>query len=306
MTISIKCPAKLNLFLKVNNLRADNYHELQSIFCKINIYDEIAIEQNHQFEVITSGKACDINFSNKLNKNNIICDIYNYFLQNFKISSAIKIFLTKNIPIGAGLGGGSSDGANFIKILNQFYNLKLSKSQMQKIASIFGSDLPFFFEDDICLVEGRGEIIHQFKNIFQGNLQSNYEVLKNLKILLIYPNLNLSTIEVFKLYKNRIKENFQKYSPKIEINNFSYQRLVEDIICQNNNDLEPSAFQIHPPLAQIKSNLEKFSPLSAKMTGSGSAFFAIFPDSINYQKCLDFFYQNFPDFYIKPDLEIIF
>jgi len=299
MFLQSNCPAKLNLFLKINNFREDGFHELQSIFIKINLYDELKVEKHHQFELVINGE-----FSKNLNDNNIIHKIFTYFSQNFNLQSAVKVSLTKNIPVGSGLGGGSSDGAYFIKILNKIFNLNLSKTTMQKISAIFGSDLPFFFEEKICLVEGRGEIINPIENF--KNHQSNFIIdnLNKYKNLLIFPRIQLSTNEVFKVFKNQINQSDQKYLSKKNSNYFLKNSFI-DLIINNHNDLEKSAFYINQELQILKQNLEKFSPLCTKMTGSGSAFFAIFSDVQNYKKCLDFFYEKHPNFFLKKDIKFV-
>ncbi|MBM3590247.1 MAG: 4-(cytidine 5'-diphospho)-2-C-methyl-D-erythritol kinase [Alphaproteobacteria bacterium] len=299
MFLQTQCPAKLNLFLKINNLREDGFHELQSIFIKINLYDELKVEKHHQFELVINGE-----FSKNLNDNNIIHKIFTYFSQKFNLQSAVKVSLTKNIPVGSGLGGGSSDGAYFIKILNKIFNLNLSKTTMQKISAIFGSDLPFFFEEKICLVEGRGEIINPIENF--KNHQSNFIIdnLNKYKNLLIFPRIQLSTNEVFTVFKNQINQSNQQYLPKKNSNYFLKNSFI-DLIINNHNDLEKSAFYINQELQILKQNLEKFSPLCTKMTGSGSAFFAIFSDVQNYKKCLDFFYENHPNFFLKKDIKFV-
>ena len=299
MFLKTQCPAKLNLFLRINGLREDNFHELQSIFIKINLYDELKVEKNQQFELEVSGE-----FSKNLNSDNIITKIFNYFYQSFNLQSSVKVSLTKNIPIGSGLGGGSSDGAYFIKILNTIFNLNLSKTTMQKISAIFGSDLPFFFEEKICLIEGRGEIINPIDNF--KNHQSNLIIdnLNEFKNLLIFPQIQVPTNEVFKVFKNQINQSNQQYSPKKNSDYFIENNFI-DLILNNQNDLEKSAFYINQELQILKQNLEKFSPLCTKMTGSGSAFFAIFSDYKNYENCVDFFQENYPHFFLRNDAKFV-
>ena len=222
----ISCPAKLNLSLNINNFRSDGFHEIQSIFAKINLYDELIVEKNSQFQLSIQGI-----FSKKLDKgHNIINKIYNYFEQNFDLKSSVKVTLKKNIPIGAGLGGGSSDGASFIKILNKIFDLKLSKIEMQKISINFGSDLPFFFEDDICLVEGRGESITSLNNKENNQSESLVNFLNNYKTLLIFPQIHISTIDVYKELINRVKNSLQKYSLKYDQNYLTNNRVIDIIL----------------------------------------------------------------------------
>ena len=185
MNFKIKCPAKINLFLHITNKRPDGFHELQSLITKIDLFDELVVEKSTKFSLEINGEFAEFIEIN----NNLFTKILDYFVKNFHIDPNLKIILQKNIPVGAGLGGGSSNGAYFIKILNEIFALKLSKIDMQKISLNFGSDIAFFFENEACLMSGRGEFlteISHFKNEF-----------KKLKILLINPKIHLSTKEIF-------------------------------------------------------------------------------------------------------------
>ena len=208
------------------------------------------------------------------------------FIKNFHIDNNIKIILQKNIPVGAGLGGGSSNGAYFIKILNEIFNLKFSKNEMQKISLNFGSDIGFFFENEPCLMSGRGEFlspIPQFKNDF-----------KKLKILLINPKIHLSTKEIFQDFAQKNYKFSEIFSERIFL-----KKSLQEILAIFNNDLEETAIAKAPMISEILQNLRKFSPICAKMSGSGSSCFAIFDDEKNLQKNYEFFIQNFPDFFVK-------
>jgi 4-diphosphocytidyl-2-C-methyl-D-erythritol kinase len=282
MQFKINCPAKINLFLNITNKRPDGFHELQSLVTKINLFDELSLEKSTKFSLEINGE-----FANFIDINdNLFIKIFNYFVKNFHIDNNVKIILQKNIPVGAGLGGGSSNAAYFIKILNEIFYLKLSKKAMQKISLNFGSDIAFFFENEPCLMSGRGEFllpIPQFKNDF-----------KKLKILLINPKIHLSTKEIFQDFSQKNHRFSEKFSDQFFLN----KSLIE-ILQKFNNDLEEPAVSKAPIIAEIIKNLQKFSPICAKMSGSGSSCFAIFEDENNLQKSYDFFVKNFPDFFVK-------
>jgi 4-diphosphocytidyl-2-C-methyl-D-erythritol kinase len=282
MQFKINCPAKINLFLNITNKRPDGFHELQSLVTKINLFDELSVEKSAKFSLEISGE-----FANFIDINdNLFIKIFNYFVKNFHIDNNVKIILQKNIPVGAGLGGGSSNGAYFIKILNEIFYLKLSKKTMQKISLNFGSDIAFFFENGPCLMSGRGEFlspIPQFKNN-----------LKKLKILLINPKIHLSTKEIFQDFAQKNYKFSEIFSEKIFL-----KKSLQEILTIFNNDLEETAITKEPMISEILQNLRKFSPICAKMSGSGSSCFAIFDDEKNLQKNYEFFIQNFPDFFVK-------
>jgi 4-diphosphocytidyl-2-C-methyl-D-erythritol kinase len=282
MPFKINCPAKINLFLNIVNKRSDGFHELQSLIAKIDLFDELLVEKSTKFSLEINGefaKFIDI-------KDNLFTKIFEYFIKNFDINSNLKITLQKNIPVGAGLGGGSSNGAYFIKILNEIFDLKLSKNTMQKISLNFGSDIAFFFESELCLMSGRGEFltpISEFKNDSE-----------RLKILLINPKIHLSTKEIFQDFTQKNRQ----FSPKFA-ESFFLENSFQEILQKFNNDLEESAISRAPSIAEILENLQKFSPICAKMSGSGSSCFAIFDNEIDLQKSYEFFIKNYPNFFVK-------
>ena len=282
MNFKIKCPAKINLFLHITNKRPDGFHELQSLITKIDLFDELVVEKSTKFSLEINGEFAEFIEIN----NNLFTKILDYFVKNFHIDPNLKIILQKNIPVGAGLGGGSSNGAYFIKILNEIFALKLSKNDMQKISLNFGSDIAFFFENEVCLMGGRGEFlteISHFKNEF-----------KKLKILLINPKIHLSTKEIFQDFA----EKKYQFSSKILEKNF-LENSLQEIFKNFNNDLEETAISKAPVIFEILQNLQKFSPICAKMSGSGSSCFAIFDNEENLQKTYEFFIKNYPNFFVK-------
>ena len=283
MLFKINCPAKINLFLNITNKRADGFHELQSLITKIDLFDELSVEKSTKFSLEIQGEFAEFIDI----KNNLFTKILDYFVKNFHIDSNLKITLQKNIPVGAGLGGGSSNGAYFIKILNEIFALNLSKNDMQKISLNFGSDIAFFFENQPCLMSGRGEFlteISQFKNEF-----------KKLKILLINPKIHLSTKEIFQDFAQKKINNFHQNLPK----EFFLEKSLQEILHKFNNDLEEPAISKAPIISEILQNLQKFSPICAKMSGSGSSCFAIFNNEKNLQETYEFFIENYPNFFIK-------
>jgi len=288
--IFLKCPAKINIFLNIVGKKPDGYHQLESIFLPIELSDYLEIKPSSVFKLTVTGR-----YANKIeNDENILMKILEYFKKNFQISDNFSINLQKNIPIGAGLGGGSSDGSGFIKILNKIYDLKLNKSQMQEIALNFGSDLPFFFEENPCFVCGRGEKFHKLPELF-------IEELKNYKILLINPNINLSTKLIFENYQKLIKSNKIAYSKSIN-NKDLFEKNLNEILKNSTNDLELIAFEIHSILKEILIDLQSFSNILARMTGSGSTMFAIFDKSDeNLNKCYHFLKEKYPNYFIKID-----
>jgi 4-diphosphocytidyl-2-C-methyl-D-erythritol kinase len=287
MQYSIDCPAKLNLFLNINHKRDDGFHYLQSLFCKINLFDTINIIDNEKFNI----KIIYNNLTTKISlENNIFTEILNFFIKEYNINSNLSITLHKNIPIGAGLGGGSSDAYGFIILLNKIYNLNLDKNEMQKISLKFGSDIPFFFEKGFCFVEGRGEILKQinFKNFDFSKL----------KILLIYPQILLPTNNVFNNYNDLIKTHKKNYSSLVYYDDIININLIETLKLHN-NDLQESSINLEPIIGNILNSIQNYSPLICRISGSGSSCFGIFDDDLNFLSAYNFFIKYFPNFFIK-------
>jgi len=273
--LSINCYAKLNLFLKVVGKRSDGFHNLQSLITFIDIYDILSVKIAPNFDIIATGA-----FADQLPKpsDNIIYHIWQYFCQNFHLQQNIEINLQKNIPIGGGLGGGSSNATAIINAINQLFALNLDKNTLIQIGLKFGSDLPLFFSRQASFIEGRGEVVLPY-----------CKTIPQLPVLLVSPNKTLLTKQVFA--NNR---NISDFIDIEQLQKLDYQQLFTI-----NNDLCESAIAIEPNIGSILTNLNKFKPQKAAMSGSGSVCFAIFDNDKQLNACQDWFWQNFPNYFIK-------
>ncbi len=269
------CPAKINIFLKVIGKRIDGYHELESLMTFIDLFDILEVQESDFFEMTIDGE-----FGNLVDlKNNILTEIFDYFQKNFQIAKNLKIKLTKNIPVGGGLGGGSSNAATFLKILNEIFCLKLSQQDLSKISLLFGSDIAFFLQDNSALIRGRGEIILPYQDF------------ASISAILITPKIAVSTKEVF--------ANFQK---KITDKSTDFAILDQNIfeLLHLENDLEAAAVKICPEIFKIITISKNQNAKIAKMSGSGSSCFAIFNNAQDEKNCLEFILKNEPKFFAKP------
>lgn len=270
----IFCPAKINLFLKVVGKRADGFRELESLFAFTDLGDELTVELSDDFSLEISGEFAG--FVDQ--KNNLFTKILDFFCHEFAVSRNLKIQITKNIPVGSGLGGGSSNAAYFIKAINEIFALNLSKNQMQEIALKFGSDIAFFFENRASIVLGRGEIL------------KNFSQFKPIPALLIHPKISLSTAEIFQ----RLGTNF---SQKIGENNL--EKMSIDDFLKIENDLEKPAIEALPIIREIILKLKNYGADFAKMSGSGSACFGIFSDREKLQSAKEKLNKEHPEFFQK-------
>ncbi|MCX7904044.1 MAG: 4-(cytidine 5'-diphospho)-2-C-methyl-D-erythritol kinase [Caloramator sp.] len=263
--VEIKCPAKVNLSLDVVGKRSDGYHILRMINQSVSLYDYLTIEKTKSGIFITSDKR-DI----PLDESNTCYRAADLIFKKFGIDYGVKIHIKKNIPHGAGLGGGSSDAAGVIKALNELFNLNMNQKEMMEVGLKVGADVPFCIVNRTSLVEGIGEII------------SPIEKIENLHIVIAKPNINISTKEVYS--KLRLDEINKR--PNIDklieyINNKNYKMLATNMV----NVLETVTLNEYPILLEIKNIMLDFEAEGSIMTGSGSAVIGVFEDGEKAQVC---------------------
>jgi len=235
-TIKIKCPAKINLNLKITGKRDDGFHNIESIMQTINLFDYLTIsaENNFKNEIILTGNSNEIPYD----EHNLVYKAVKLFLEITKVENQkISINIEKNIPVAAGLAGGSTDAAGTIFGLNEIFNNPLSENQMHELCSKLGSDLNVCLKGGKILAKGRGEIIEPMP----------------------FEEFNLSLIKPLNLGISA-KEAYTKYSVKKETQtNDSFE-----------NDLEWAVIEDYKELQHIKNKYPK-----SIMTGSGSTYFII-------------------------------
>ena len=251
-TIKIKCPAKINLTLEVLNKREDGFHNIKSIMQTINLYDflTISLEESEKNIINLSGTSDEIPYD----ENNLIYKATQLYLKETKINNLkIDIFIEKNIPIAAGLAGGSTDAAGALWGLNYLLK-KFSDIQLNRLCAELGSDLNVCLNGGTILATSRGEIIKKLPNIES-------------KVTLIKPkNLGISAGEAYKKYSS--KEN----KPQ---NNMTEKMLIalldgDDIAPFLYNDLEYAVFDDYRELQIIKNAYPQ-----STMSGSGSTYFVL-------------------------------
>lgn len=244
--------AKLNLGLRVVSRRSDGYHDIDTVFYPIPLSDIL--------EIIPSDKDIEFTFSGKEIKGesntNLCFKAYQLIKTDYPQIPSIRIHLHKNIPMGAGLGGGSSDGAFMLKLLNEKFQLGINKESLQQYALALGSDCPFFIYNEVCSASGRGEVLEKIELTLHDKI-----------IVLVTPGLHISTAEAFS--KITIKNNPVRCS---EIIKQPINEWKENLI----NDFEESVFQIHPILKRIKEKLYNAGAAYASMSGTGSTVYGIF------------------------------
>ena len=242
-------PAKINLGLNVLFKRQDGYHEMESCMYQIPFYDILEIIKSDSFKFYQSGLKV-----NSKEEENLVVKAFRLMQSNFSIGN-VYIHLFKSIPMGAGLGGGSSNAAYVILGLNDLFNLNLSLNHMRSLSMELGSDCPFFIEKEAKIVTGRGEI---FKNV---NIDLEGKFLK-----IVNPRIHISTKDAY----NRLND-FNNYSIEKVIN-----KPIEKWKKELKNSFEYSAFKNYPEIELIKNKLYMEGAIYASMSGSGSTIYGLY------------------------------
>lgn len=267
--IYMKARAKINLTLEILDKREDNYHNLKSVFQKVNLYDEIYIykTKNEDFKLETN--IGEIN-----NKDNIIYKAYEKLKQRFKKISGVKVVLNKRIPMQAGMAGGSTDCASFIVGMNKLFNLNLTKSEIKELGKNLGADVVPCLYNKAVLAEGIGEIITK--------IDTNFKYY----ILVIKPELSCNTGEMFKKLDSKER-------------NLKMDNTKNVIKALENNDIELLSNNLYNTFEEvveaepIKDELIKNKALGALLTGSGSCVYGIFKNKEQAKNA----YKNLKDKY---------
>ncbi len=242
--------AKINLGLRVTAKRTDGFHNIESVFYPVPLYDVVEFGEALKFKLTLFGKPVPGKVSE-----NILNKTWKLLHRHFHIPP-VEICLLKNIPAGSGLGGGSADASFFMKGLNDFFQLKITDKKLMALATQLGSDCPFFIQNTPAFVTGTGEVVQPC------NLN-----LSGLYLVLVIPRLHLSTDTLF-----------QRVVP--EVSEISVQEMVNQPVRKwqhlLTNDFEKIVFRDHPVLAKTKEELISQGALYASMTGTGSTLYGLF------------------------------
>lgn len=248
--------AKINLGLNILFKREDGFHEIESIFLPVDLCDVLEfVENNNETSFQSTGIPIPGN-----PKDNLCVKAWGLLYKDFKIPS-VKIHLHKHIPIGAGMGGGSADGAFMLSALSEYFKLGLPVERLKSYAGMLGSDCPFFIENKPTYVTGRGE-----------KLEAIDLKLPECEIKIIYPDIHIGTKEAYANIKPSVPNQSLKEIIKRPCN--EWQSTIK-------NDFEQSVFGNYKELQQVKNELIKNGAIYSSMTGSGSAIYGIFPELSN-------------------------
>ena len=273
MEIKAFSPSKVNLFLHVLGKRPDGYHEIYTLFYATDLSDEISLSP-----AADNNLSCNLP-TIPLDRRNIIIKVDKILRDEYGLKQNYHIKLKKNIPVGAGLGGGSGNAATYLNLVEKAASLNLSMVEKEKILARVGSDTVFFLHTPTAVASGRGEKI------------SPGPVLEKLYILLINPGISISTKEIYTSSKLRLTN--QADLPKIPVS-----MTVHDVANCMKNDLQPAAEEFCPIIPVLCRELEDSGALKAMMSGSGATVFGLFENENALGKAFDSMKERHPNFLV--------
>lgn len=258
-----KAPAKINLGLKVNFRRSDGYHDIESVMQQIGLSDYLVLGENrNNTDIEIACKGLDIPLHG-----NLVYKAAKELQQRYEVTAGVKIVLYKNIPVAAGLAGGSTDAAAALLSLNKLWRLDLSLSELLKIGESLGADVPFCLLGGIAMTRGKGEIINPLPRLpFLG-------------LVLAKPaGLSLSTGAVYEKYSRKMHDKIFSYDPLIRLIEEGNKEAILNWIGQqeNLNMLEKVVLEDHLAVVRLKEAFLNLG-LSPVMSGSGPSVFSLTP-----------------------------
>ncbi|MCK4662199.1 MAG: 4-(cytidine 5'-diphospho)-2-C-methyl-D-erythritol kinase [Bacteroidales bacterium] len=256
--------AKINIGLNILEKRDDGFHNIETVFYPIGLCDILEFipidkKSKHKYYFENTGI-----YANIIPENDLVIKTYNLLVKEKYHLPAIKIHLHKVIPLGAGLGGGSSNASFMLKYLNEYFRLNISEQKLKSYASKLGSDCSFFIDNIPCFASGRGDILKQI----ELNLSGYY-------IVLIKPDFSIETTWAYSQVKPKVPDTSLLELIKSPVTEWSNLLI---------NNFEKVIVNKHPEIAIIKEKLYKSGAVYASMSGSGSAVYGIFSKKPDLKK----------------------
>lgn len=271
--MKIKAYAKINISLDIVGKReSDGYHLLKMIMQNIDLYDEISIEKQKRDITISCNKSYV-----PTDSRNLAYKAASLFKETYNIEDGVHIDIVKNIPVSAGLAGGSTDAAAVLKLMNKIFKVNASNEEMMELGLKLGADIPYCINGGTALCEGIGEKITALPPF------------KNKILVLVKPSFGVSTKEVYKAFNlDRVRVH-----PKTE--NLIKAMEQDDLYYVANNMknlLENVTLRKHNILIKIKEEMNRYGAVGSMMSGSGPSVFAFFDDMLKAQRCYEKMKEN--------------
>jgi len=248
--------AKINLGLNVVSKRADGFHNIETVFYPINLVDILEVVKSNTFNFCQTGIPVGGNPDD-----NLCVKAYRILETEYNLKP-VSIHLNKIIPMGAGLGGGSSDASFMLKAINILFELNLSNNKLKHYAAQIGSDCSFFIDNTPSKAHGRGELLESI----------NVDAIKGPHILLVKPNVHVSTKDAY--------ANIKPKTPTKSIQDI-LKTPVEEWKSGLKNDFETTIFAKYPEISNIKNTMYEMGAIYSSMSGSGASVFGLFNDKPN-------------------------
>ena len=266
----IKSYAKINHFLYVVNKLDAGFHELNSVLSRIDLYDEIRIKDDSSFSISYNGP-----YGDQVGSDDNVTKLFNYLIdKNYLKQKSFAIHVVKNIPVGSGLGGGSSNVAEIIKYLIR--SDLLDNLISTEIARDLGSDIEFFIGEGSALISGK------------GNVDRRLKINSDKHFLIVFPNIQNSTKEIFNNHSNLSGE---KFSYNNDIN-------LDEILKGTSNELEKTALVANQEMTKVREYLDNdINCKYERMTGSGSAYFAVYEDKQKAEEAIQRISEEHPNWW---------
>ncbi len=278
-SFELQAPAKINLCLKVTGRREDGYHELQSLMVPLSVGDALKVCPKESGLQIRCNQP-DI----PTNEDSLLGRAFRFAAEHLDYPGGLEIELSKETPIGAGLGGGSSDAAAVMRVVEQLTGRELPTTAYPELAYKVGADVPFFLHasrrPSAAWMEGIGEVLKPCS------------VLPELHVILINPGIHISTQKVYQELSQQLTsfEGPATVPPSFET--------LEQLIPYVTNDLESVVVGSHPIIAELKSQLTQHGAEAALMSGSGSTVFGLFSQNKTRDQALEILRNAYPDYWV--------
>jgi len=268
--MKIKSFAKINLGLEVVKKRKDNYHEIRTLFQTIDLYDVLEFRPARDGQILLKGDDESIPWD----ESNLVFKAVLLLKEQFNLVQGLDVHVTKNIPPGKGLGGGSSNAAMTLYALNKLWGLRLRRQDLMELGKTIGADVPFFLEGGLCLGLERGDKIESLADLIP------------VPCLLVLPSFSISTPSVYGQFQFTLTSR----DKDSKINKF----LIDRDLGSLENRLEETIFSLHPQLRVIKGLFEGLESELSLVSGTGSAVFGLFPERDKAERGLKELKKRYP------------
>ena len=271
--MKIKAYAKINISLDIVGKReSDGYHLLKMIMKNIDLYDEIYIEKEKEDITISCNKSYV-----PTDSRNLAYKAASLFKETYNIEDGVHIDIVKNIPVSAGLAGGSTDAAAVLKLMNKIFKVNASNKELMALGLKLGADIPYCINGGTALCEGIGEKI------------TTLAPFKDKILVLVKPSFGVSTKEVYKAFnldRVRVHPKTENLIEAMEQDNLYY------VANNMKNLLENVTLRKHNILIKIKEDMNRYGAVGSMMSGSGPSVFAFFDDMLKAQRCYEKMKEN--------------